>query len=227
LKSAQKYTSIEDRIEEGTAMNTVVYPALAEGDKEGGYRASFPDLPDCTALGADMGDLLAHAREAVDAHLKALADKGEDWPEPTPIEALAARPGALLMVDVQVEDAPLRVNLSIGERLLKRIDAAAQARGMTRSGFVAAAARAFLGEPEAKARTGPDFEATTRRLQEELSALGRKLSDSLGPDSAFSRHMAELDVKIYDTIQRTADNVSAAMARRKQTVGAETTPPKA
>jgi hypothetical protein len=31
--------------------------------------------------------------------------------------------------------------------------------------------------------------------------------------------MAELDVKIYDTIQRTADNVSAAMARRKQTAG--------
>jgi predicted RNase H-like HicB family nuclease len=200
-------------------MNTVVYPAIAEGDRQAGYRAVFPDLPGCTASGADMGELLVHAREAASAHLKALADKDEDWPEPTPMERLGARPGALVMVDVTVEDAPVRVNLSIGERLLKRIDTAAQARGMTRSAFVAAAARASLGEPEPRARPTADFEAATRRLQEELSAMGRKLSDSLGPDSAFSRHMAELDVKIYDTIQRTADNVSAAMARRKKTVG--------
>jgi predicted RNase H-like HicB family nuclease len=208
-------------------MNTIVYPALAQGDKETGYRAVFPDLPDCAASGADMGELLANAREAVDARLKALADKGEDWPTPTPIEALKVQAGALFMVDVRVEDPPVRVNLSIGERLLKRIDTAAQARGMTRSGFVAAASRAFLGEPEVRSRAGSDFESATRRLQDELSALGRKLSDSLGPDSAFSRHMAELDVKIYDTIQRTADNVSAAMARRKQTVGADPAGPKA
>jgi predicted RNase H-like HicB family nuclease len=200
-------------------MTILIYPAIAQGDREGGYRAVFPDLAGCTASGADMGELLVHAREAVTAHLKALADKDEDWPEPTPIEQLGSRPGALMMVDVQVDDAPVRVNLSIGERLLKRIDAAAQARAMTRSAFVAAAARAFLGEPDAKGRSAPDFEAATRRLQEELAAVGRKLSDSLGPDSAFSRHMAELDVKIYDTIQRTADNVSAAMARRKQTAG--------
>jgi predicted RNase H-like HicB family nuclease len=200
-------------------MNTVIYPALVEGDRALGYKVTFPDLAGCTASGEGMGDLLVHAREAVGALLKALSDREQEWPEPTPIEQLGARPGGLLMVDVQVEDAPVRVNLSIGERLLKRIDAAAQARSMTRSGFVAAAARAALGENGKSTRTSPDFEAATRRLQEELSSLGRKLSDSLGPESAFSRHMAELDTKIYDTIQRTADNVSAAMAKRKRTTG--------
>jgi predicted RNase H-like HicB family nuclease len=198
-------------------LNTVVYPALAEGDRAAGYHADFPDLPGCTAAGEDLTQLLANAREAVRAHLEGLSERDQDWPEPTPIESLGGRPGALLMVDVQVEDAPVRVNLSIGEQLLERIDAAAGARGMTRAGFVAQAARVALGE--ANGRKAPDFDAATKRLQDELATLGRRLSESLGPDSAFSRHMAEWDVKIYDTIQKTADNVSAAMARRKQGSG--------
>ncbi|HEY5071864.1 MAG TPA: type II toxin-antitoxin system HicB family antitoxin [Caulobacteraceae bacterium] len=208
-------------------MHTVIYPALAEADAAGGYRARFPDLPGCAAVGEDMGQLLVHAREAVGAHLKLLAERDEEWPKPSAIETIPDRSGALLMVDVQVEDSPVRVNLSIGEQLLKRIDAAAQARGMTRSGFVAAAARASLGEPGARPRAMPDLEAATRRMQDELSALGRKLTDSLGPDSAFSRHMAELDVKIYDSIQRTADNVSAAMDRRKRTAAGRPARPEA
>ena len=47
--------------------------------------------------------------------------------------------------------------------------------------------------------------------------LGRKITDSLGPDSAFNRNMTEFDNKVTETIRKTADNISAAMARRKET----------
>ena len=139
------------------------------------------------------------------------------------MEAVETTPGAvLLLIDIEVDDPPTRVNISIGERLLRRIDAAAQKAGMTRSGFLALAARVSLGEESAKPmdRTGFDFEAATRRMQEELATFGRRINESLGPDSAFSRGVNDLDHRVFDGIQSAADKVSAAMAKRKQGTGA-------
>jgi hypothetical protein len=83
---------------------------------------------------------------------------------------------------------------------------------MTRSGFIAQSVRVSLGETYPGAA---DWDAAGRRMQEELSSLGRKLNDSLGPDSAFSRRMADLDDVIYDGVRKAADKVSAAMAKRQ------------
>jgi len=195
-------------------MAAVLYFAVVTPKAEGGYSAEFPDLPGVVATGADMGGLLAAARETVLAQLQALADDGQEWPKPTPGDLLRPDPPAFaLVVDVHVDDPPVRVNISIGEQLLKRLDAAAAARGASRSGFIAQAVRASLGE---KSSAGPDFEAAARRMQDELSALGRKLTDSLGPNSTFSRTMADFDDRVTETVRKAADSVSAAMARRKE-----------
>jgi len=193
-------------------MNTVVFVALATPDPDGGYRAAFPDIPDCTATGENVAQLLLSAREALSAHLRHAADAGDAWPTPTPLERMQPPSGSIpLLVDVPVEDAPVRVNISLGERLLRRLDAAAEAKGMTRSGFIANAVRVSLGE------RGPasDFDVATRRLQDELRTLGRKINDSIGPGSTFSRRMAELDDQVYEGVRKAADSVSAAMSRRR------------
>ncbi len=121
-----------------------------------------------------------------------------------------------ILVDISIDDAPVRVNVSLGEKLVQRLDAAAEARGMTRSGFIAQAVKVSLGE---RPRAGAEFDAATRRLQDELSSLGRKINDSLGPDSAFSRRMADIDDRLYDGVRRAADSVSAAMTRRREGAG--------
>ena len=82
---------------------------------------------------------------------------------------------------------------------------------MTRSGYIAKAVRASLGEGS---QAQGDFHAVGRRLQEELSALGRRINDSIGPESAFTRRMSELDERLYEGVRKAADNVSAAMARK-------------
>lgn len=195
-------------------MNTILYVALARGDRAGGYQARFPDLPECGVTGADPAELMANARAAVSAHLQARADAGEEWPAATPVEHLQAQPPEFtLLVDVEVEDTPVRVNISLGEQLLKRLDAAAAASGSTRSGFIAQAVRARLDERRFRSA---DFEGAARRLQDELSAVGRKINDSLGPESAFSRSMADFDDRVTETIRKAADSVSAAMARRRE-----------
>lgn len=197
-------------------MTTLVFVALAQGDQQAGYTASFPALPQVSASGAGMADLVTAAREAVQKELQRLENEGLEWPKPTPIEAVTHQPGIIpFLVDIDVEDTPVRVNISIGERLLKRIDQGAEARGMSRSGFIASAARTALGDrPNGPGVT--DFDAVARKLQDEWSVLGRKITDSLGPDSAFNRNMTEFDNKVSETIRKTADNISAAMARRRE-----------
>src|ERR1700722_12776038 len=111
-------------------MTTILFVALATPDAQGGYRATFPDLPECAVQAPDLAGLLLGARQALAAHLQQRADSGETWPKPTPIEQLSLTPGLIpVLVDVTVEDTPVRVNISIGERLLQRLDAAAAANG--------------------------------------------------------------------------------------------------
>ncbi len=193
-------------------MDTIIYVALATADPAGGYRASFPDAPDCEVRASNIAELLLAARQAITARLQRDADAGEAWPTPTPVEQITLSAGTIpLLVDVSVEDRPIRVNVSLGERLVQRLDAAAEAGGMTRSGFIAQAVRVILGE------RGPanDFDATARRLQDELQSLGRKINESIGPGSSFSRRMAEVDDQVSDGVRKVADSVSAAMSRRR------------
>lgn len=197
-------------------MSTIVYVALATPGEGAGYRAVFPDLPACSADGANLAELLTKARQRLLVCLEALEGQGEAWPTPSPLESFSDRPGVMAIpVDVAVDDPPIRVNISLGERLLQRLDAAAEARGTTRSGFIAQAVRASIGETY---RDTGDVDAVGRRLQDELTALGRRINDSLGPESPFSRRMNELDGMLYDGVRRAADSVSAAMARRRDAV---------
>ncbi len=59
--------------------------------EEGGYWASFPELPGCFTQGDTLEALRVHAVEAVTGHLEALRDAGEPIPEPiVAVEAIEA-----------------------------------------------------------------------------------------------------------------------------------------
>jgi hypothetical protein len=204
-------------------MNTTLFVALATPAGPGGYHATFPDAPGIEIEAADLARLLLDARQALTAYLQRATDAGEAWPAATPIEALRLDPGTIpLLIDIAVDDPPIRVNISLGEQLVKRMDAAAEARGMTRSGFIAQAVRVSLGERG----PNPNFDAAARRLQDELRSLGRKINDSIGPESSFGQRMAGLDDQVYESVRKAADSVSAAMVRRRE-AGRPAEPPSA
>ncbi len=144
-------------------MSTVIYVAIVEGDQDRGYSAFFPDLPGCVTAAETMVELPAAARDALSLHLQGMAEDGDAFPEPTALEDIKSDPEVKevgrVLVDADVEDAPVRVNISIGAQFLKRIDVAAESRGMSRSGFLVEAARAMLGGArgdvhEAQSETG-------------------------------------------------------------------------
>ena len=192
-------------------MSDLVYPAVLRAEP-GGLAARCLDFPGLEVRGADPASVLRAAREAVSTRLSELEGAGEGWPEPTspqaigPLEAGAS----LLWIDIPVEDRPVRVTISLGERLLARIDAAAESFALTRSGFLAAAARRQLG-----AGVSPLEPDLGRKLYEEVAVAGRRIQDTLGPESPFGRTLAELDGVAMDGLRRLAGEVTGAVRRRR------------
>ena len=126
------------------------YIALIDG-KAGAYGVVVPDLPGCTAMGRTVDQALRNAIDAVRLWAGDARAHGEALPAPRRIDVLrkerevarALRAGATLAVIPLILDAarPAKANLSLDAGLLAAIDEAAAAHGLTRSAFIASAAR--------------------------------------------------------------------------------------
>ena len=76
-------------------MKPMVVAMVVHEAEEGGYWASFPELPGCFTQGKSLDELRERAREAVAGHLAALRDSGDPMPEPVvTVEPIAADVGA-------------------------------------------------------------------------------------------------------------------------------------
>ncbi len=123
------------------------------------WGVTFPDLPGCVSSGRDDSEALANAREALAGHVAALRADGEHVPaarSPREIHddpdfiaetrdsvidgvvSLAAMPAMIQLDDVAPPKE--RVNVMLDRGVLRKIDEAARARGISRSAFIEQAA---------------------------------------------------------------------------------------
>jgi predicted RNase H-like HicB family nuclease len=126
------------------------YVALVDG-KPGAYGVVVPDLPGCTSGGATVDAALRNAVEAVTLWVEDARADGEKIPTARTAEKLRNVPevaaalaegGVLAYVPLVLDAArPVKANLSLDAGLLNAIDEAAERRGLTRSAFLASAAR--------------------------------------------------------------------------------------
>jgi predicted RNase H-like HicB family nuclease len=126
------------------------YVALVDGHA-GAYGVVVPDLPGCSSGGKTVDKAVANAQEAVSLWADAMIDQGGDIPPPRTIEAVVAdadivaavAQGAIIVLIPLVREAgsAIRANISLDRGLLDAIDEAAATRGLTRSAFLASAAR--------------------------------------------------------------------------------------
>ncbi|MEO5354584.1 MAG: type II toxin-antitoxin system HicB family antitoxin [Magnetococcus sp. XQGC-1] len=130
-------------------MDVHYYPVIIErGTSDAGdvgFGAFFPDLPGCVSGGDTLEDALLGAERALAMHVLAMNRDGDAIPAPSPFAALEQDPEVeevlRTLVRVEIPTKRVRVNFSIAETLLHRVDATARERGMTRSGFLTEAAR--------------------------------------------------------------------------------------
>ncbi|TAN07289.1 MAG: hypothetical protein EPN38_06220 [Rhodanobacteraceae bacterium] len=123
----------------------MIYPAYIHKDKHSAWGATLPDFPGCFAAADALDDLPAAVQEAVEVYFEG---ESMDVPAPTAPDALprgrAYMGGQWLLVDIdvaRVNPRAVRLNVSLPENLVQRIDDYARMHGATRSGFLAEAAR--------------------------------------------------------------------------------------
>ncbi len=125
------------------------YIGLIHKDADSDYGVSFPDFPGVVTAGRDLDEARQMAEEALAFHIEGLLEDGEAIPEPSSLEAVMADPdnkdGVAILVALKNEaKKAVRINITMQEDILQEIDAYAETNGLTRSGFLARAAKREL-----------------------------------------------------------------------------------
>jgi predicted RNase H-like HicB family nuclease len=122
------------------------YIGLIHKDAESDYGVSFPDFPGVITAGIDLDEARRMAEEALNFHVEGMIEDGEALPEPSSLEAIMQdadnRDGVAVLVALKNRSAKaVRLNITLPEDVLRAIDAYSEAHGLTRSGFLAQAAK--------------------------------------------------------------------------------------
>ena len=123
------------------------YIAVVHKDPKSDFGVSFPDFPGCITAGTTIDEAKDMANDALSLHVKGLLEDGEDIPGPSKLEDIMENPEysdsvAILVVSVsEVKPRSVRVNITVPEDMLRKIDSIAKQRGMSRSSFLVNAAQ--------------------------------------------------------------------------------------
>ena len=125
------------------------YIGLIHKEARSDYGVSFPDYPGVVTAGKDLDDARTMAEEALTLHVEGLIEDGEALPEPSSIEAVMSDPEnkesvAILVAVKTAASKSVRVNVTLPEDVLTQIDKYAEAHGLSRSGFLAKAAKQVI-----------------------------------------------------------------------------------
>lgn len=126
------------------------YIAVVHKDPDSDYGVSFPDFPGCITAGSTIDEAKDMAHEALSLHTKGMLEDGDKIPDPSSLENIMgdsenADAIAFLMVTIpDPKPKTVRVNITVPEDTLRRIDATAKKRGMSRSSFLVHAAQNSL-----------------------------------------------------------------------------------
>jgi predicted RNase H-like HicB family nuclease len=122
-------------------------------EEDGRFGVAFPDFPGCTTVAHSLDEAVAKAAAVLAFHAEGLAEDGP-LPQPRTLAELRkdrqfradAKDALVALIPYAPPSRAARINITLDESLLSRIDTAANALGETRSGFLATAARKRLSE---------------------------------------------------------------------------------
>lgn len=129
----------------------MIYPIVIHKEPDTSYGVTVPDLPGCFSAGDTMEEALKNAVEAIECHVEGILLDNEPLPIGKAIEEYIDladyQEGTWALVDVDLSKLggeTQRINISIAERILGKIDAFAKNSNKTRSKFLADAALEYI-----------------------------------------------------------------------------------
>jgi predicted RNase H-like HicB family nuclease len=136
-------------------------------EEDGIFGASFPDFLGCTTVADTVDAILPKAAEALAFHVEGMVEDGLPLPPVRTLAQLRKDPvfredsadAMIALVPYAPPARAARINITLDESLLERVDRAAEAAGETRSGYLAAAARQRLAIEAGPHGLSSDYEA--------------------------------------------------------------------
>lgn len=125
------------------------YIGLIHKEADSDFGVSFPDFPGVVTAGTSLDDARAMAEEALCFHIEGMIEDGEAVPEPSSLKDVMSDPenkdSVAILVTVKTgAKKAVRVNVTLPEDVLVRIDQYANENGYTRSGFLVLAAKRIM-----------------------------------------------------------------------------------
>lgn len=126
--------------------------ALIHGEA-GTYGISFPDFPGAISGGETLDEALRRGGETLAVHIESIVEDGDALPRIRTLDEIKADATfaedfadavSVAVIEADLPGRSVRLNISLDERLVERIDKRAREMGESRSGFLAAAARQRL-----------------------------------------------------------------------------------
>jgi len=127
------------------------YVAVIEKETDSAFGVWFPDVEGCFSAGDTLEEATANAAAALRQHAEAVESAGRHLSSARAVDDVlgdkdvreSVEAGAVLFAVPLLADAgrTVRINISLDKALVDQIDSAASSRGLTRSAFIAQAAR--------------------------------------------------------------------------------------
>jgi len=115
---------------------------IAVISKENGkqYGVIFPDFLGCVTVGKNLEEAKEMAQEALQFHVDGMLQDGEDLPKTQTLDEIKKKykkAEIFLVVAVKIKTKATRINISIDEKLLRKLDKFLLNSNETRSSFFA------------------------------------------------------------------------------------------
>lgn len=126
------------------------YVGVIDKDSDSDYGIRFPDFLGCISAGSSIEEAFKMGKEALDMHIESMIEDGERIPKATSIEQLKQDPEfndaeAFLLIPAEIPELNVkRVNITIPEYMLGRIDRFAHTHRKSRSALLVESAREYI-----------------------------------------------------------------------------------
>lgn len=125
------------------------YIGVIKKKKDSDYEVIFPDFPTCITAGKTLEEARNMAEEALQFHVDGMLEDDEHVPNPSSLDAVKAKyktAEVFLMIPIRTPSKVTRINITVDEKFLRKMDKFLETHNGSRSSFLVDAARqAMLG----------------------------------------------------------------------------------
>lgn len=123
------------------------YIAVIEKEKGSDYGVIFPDFPGCISSGSTLEETKNMAQEALQFHIDGMLEDKEELPHPSTLDDIKKKhpnSEAFLVISSKIPSVAKRINITIDEKLLRKLDKFLEKNGDNRSHFFAQSIKSTL-----------------------------------------------------------------------------------